>query len=429
MNRIANREAGFDRARSSRKAAAGLLWLTFCFLAACKKPAEPAGFWHGFVKNPSGEQVAFTLDVKRDNEQFTGSLINGEERIVSTGGALAGDRLTLRFDFYDGELQATINGDELAGAFTRQWQKQILRRELSAKRAPAPASRLAVSGPQPLTGEWVMKVGDAPNQRHWRAAFTQLGNQVEGTIIPVTGDWGRMAGTFENGELKLNRFDGINSRIFRAKLNASGQLEGIVDLGLRDPVRKVVAERLDANNKASVASLPDPNTYTRMNNPAEPFRFSFPDLDGKTVNWNDERFKGKAVLVTVTGSWCPNCHDEAPVLDEFYRRYKVQGLEVVALAFEYTGETARDLEQLKIFAKRHGVTYPMLLAGTTEEGDARAKMPQLVNFGAFPTTIYIGRDGLVKHIHAGFEGKATGERFTNLKAGMEARIKELLENG
>jgi len=72
------------------------------------------------------------------------------------------------------------------------------------------------------------------------------------------------------------------------------------------------------------------------------------------------------------------------------------------------------------------VKYPLLLAGSTEE--AREKLPQLVNFGAYPTTLYIGRDGLVKHIHAGFEGKATGERFTHLKAEMEARVKGLLSS-
>jgi hypothetical protein len=110
-----------------------------------------------------------------------------------------------------------------------------------------------------------------------------------------------------------------------------------------------------------------------------------------------------------------------------YDRYKAQGLEPVALAFEYTGETARDLEQVKIFAKRYGLTYPVLLAGSTEEGQIQKKLPQLVNFGAYPTTIYIGRDGLVKRIHAGFEGKATGERFTKLKSDTEELIKELLD--
>jgi len=173
-----------------------------------------------------------------------------------------------------------------------------------------------------------------------------------------------------------------------------------------------------------VASLPDPMNYTRMANAGEPFRFSFPDLNGQLVAWNDARFKNKVVVVSITGSWCPNCHEETPFLQELYARYKEQGLEAVALAFEYTGQVTRDLEQVKIFAKRHGVQYPMLLAGSTE--DAQQKLPQLVNFGAYPTSIFIGRDGLVKRVHAGFEGKATGERFTKLKAEIEELVKDLL---
>ena len=96
------------------------------------------------------------------------------------------------------------------------------------------------------------------------------------------------------------------------------------------------------------------------------------------------------------------------------------------MAFEYSGDAARDLEQLKIFVKRLGLKYPALLAGSTEEGQIQQKLPQLVGFGAYPTTIFIGRDGLVKRIHAGFEGRATGERYTKLKVELETLIKELL---
>ncbi|HEU0183811.1 MAG TPA: TlpA disulfide reductase family protein, partial [Blastocatellia bacterium] len=128
--------------------------------------------------------------------------------------------------------------------------------------------------------------------------------------------------------------------------------------------------------------------------------------------------------VTITGSWCPNCYDEGPVLQEFYERYRERGLEVVSLAFEYTGDAARDTRQVKAFAKHLGVKYPVLYAGGIE--DAEKKLSQLDNFGAYPTTLYVGRDGLVKHIHAGFEGKATGERFTRLKSEMESLIEELL---
>jgi thiol-disulfide isomerase/thioredoxin len=140
--------------------------------------------------------------------------------------------------------------------------------------------------------------------------------------------------------------------------------------------------------------------------------------------WNDARFKGKPVVVSITGSWCPNCHEETPYLQTLYEKYKAQGLEVVALAFEYTGEKDRDMEQVKIFGKRHGVQYAMLWAGATDE--ANAKLDQLINFGAYPTTVYIGRDGLVKHIHTGFEGSATGARFNALKAEVETQIQELL---
>ncbi|MGH9851555.1 MAG: TlpA disulfide reductase family protein, partial [Blastocatellia bacterium] len=305
--------------------------------SACRKNADPVGVWRGFVKNNSGEEVAFTVEVKREGDKIIGSLVNGDERTTSTSGSFDGKTLKLRYDFYDGELTATIDGDELRGEFTRQRRRGILKRELSARRGETNLNSSTSSGTSgaDISGEWVMRVGEAPKQSFWRAAFKQQGSQARGTIIPVSGDWGEITGTFENNQLTLNRFDGINSRIFKATLTSQGTLEGFVDLGGSDPKRTVVAERLTAGNRQIVAVLPDPNNYTRMSNPAEPFRFSFPDLEGRLVSSSDERFKNKVVIVTIGGSWCPNCHDEAPVLQEFYDRYRAQGLEIVSLAFEY----------------------------------------------------------------------------------------------
>jgi thiol-disulfide isomerase/thioredoxin len=397
-------------------------------LSTCKKAADPVGLWRGAIINNSGEEVAFTLEVKREGGAIVGALLNGDDRTVSTSGSFEDDTLKLRYDFYDAELIAVIAGDELGGGFTRQWQKQTLPRKLRAKRVTGSVDAARAASNQvdhDISGEWVIRAGVEPKVSFWRAAFKQQGSEAKGTIIPVSGDWGEMTGSFENNQLTLNRFDGINCRVFKATLTPQGTLEGFVDLGLFDPKRKIVAERLTAENKASVANLPDPANYTRMKNSAEPFRFSFPDPDGKTVSSTDERFKNKVVIVTITGSWCPNCYDEAPVLQEFYDRYRDRGLEVVALSFEYTGEAARDTRQVRAFAKRLGVKYPVLYAGGLE--NVEKALSQLDNFGAYPTAIYIGRDGLVKHIHAGFEGKATGERFTRLKAEMEALIEDLLE--
>lgn len=402
-----------------------LLLLGSLFIGCGQKTSDPVGIWHGTIKNNSGETVAFTLEVKRDGDKFVGELVNGDERIASTNGSFENGKLNLRYDFYDAGLVATIDSDHLQGTFERQWQKQRLKRELHAMRGAG----AKVGGGQistDVTGEWLMKVGEEPKVSYWRAAFRQQGGNVGGTIIPVSGDWGAMTGSFEKGELRLNRFDGINCRIFRAKLTPEGKLEGIADFGLFDPPRKVIAERITESNKQIVANLPDPMNHTRMSNPAEALRFSFPGLDGKTVSNTDELFKNKVVAVSITGSWCPNCHEESPFLQEMFNRYGKEGFQPVALAFEYSGDAARDLEQVKIFAKRHSLKYPVLLAGSTEEGQIQQKLPQLINFGAYPTTIFIGRDGLVKRIHAGFEGRATGERFTRLKSELEELIKELL---
>jgi thiol-disulfide isomerase/thioredoxin len=402
----------------------GLLFASF-WLSGCNgaKSSDPVGLWRGTVKNPSGEVVAFALEIKRTGEQLSADLLNGDERLAASSVSVTGEALKVRYDFYDGTLEARVQGDEMTGKFTRQWQKQILTRELRMQRnAPQPA---ATANAADLTGEWLLKVGVGDKQRLWRAAFQTNGNKASGTINPVTGDWGEMSGTWANGALTLNRFDVINSRVLRLQAQADGTLTGEVDLGLLDPKRPVVAERVSDKNKEIVATLPDPKSYTRMKNPQEPFQFSGVDLNGQPVAWNDARFKDKVVVVSLTGSWCPNCHEETPYLQTLYDKYKQDGLEVVALAFEYTGEKERDTEQVRLFAKRHGVQYPMLWAGSTD--DANQKLPQLENFGAYPTSVFIGRDGLVKHIHAGFEGRATGARFTKLKADIEAMIQLLLK--
>ncbi len=386
-------------------------------LAACRqKAADPVGVWRGFVKNKSGEQVAFTLEVKREGDRVAGSLVNGDERTTSTGGSFDGKTLKLRYDFYDGELTATLEGDQLRGVFERKWRREILRRELRAERSE-PGVKLVAGAAPDISGDWVLRVGEGDKQRIWRAWFRQQGAEVRGTIIPVNGDWGAMFGTFENGQLTLSRFDGINAHLCKANLTADGKLEGLLD-----SERKFIAQRAES---PGAPAPPDPHTYTSLKNLAEPLRFSFPDLDGKMVSSSDERFRNKVVIVSITGSWCPNCYDEAPVLNEFYDRYRAQGLEIVALAFDYTGDATRDIRQVKIFARQNNIKYPMLYAGATDETEK--KLPQLDNFGAYPTTIYIGREGLVKRIHVGFEGKATGERFTRLKAEMESLVRELLD--
>ncbi len=56
----------------------------------------------------------------------------------------------------------------------------------------------------------------------------------------LRGDWGTIDGTFENGQLQLSHFDGINDYLLKARLTEEGRLEGLIN-----SERKMIAERAD----------------------------------------------------------------------------------------------------------------------------------------------------------------------------------------
>jgi len=179
-------------------------------------------------------------------------------------------------------------------------------------------------------------------------------------------------------------------------------------------VADLVARRAEDARRHNLPAPTDPTQQTSMKDPAVPLAFSFPDLAGKTFSNSDPQFHGKVVIVAIGGSWCPNCHDEAPFLVSLYRKYHAKGLEIVGLDFEQ-GDPETDTARLRAFISHYGIPYPMLTAGTTDELNER--IPQGVNLNCWPTSFFIGRDGLVKEIHAGFAGPGN-------TAGHEALVHE-----
>lgn len=132
------------------------------------------------------------------------------------------------------------------------------------------------------------------------------------------------------------------------------------------------------------------------------FTFAFPDAEGAMVTHDDPRFEGKVVLVDIWGAWCPGCHLQQPHLVRWYETYAASGLEIVAIDFEMllpdTGEERA--ERLRRYAKENGIAYTMLDGGYLQ--DAETALNDLRNIGGYPITIFIGRDGVVRAVEAGF---------------------------
>jgi hypothetical protein len=53
-------------------------------------------------------------------------------------------------------------------------------------------------------------------------------------------------------------------------------------------------------------------------------------------------------------------------------------------------------------------------------------LPQLQDLTAFPTTIFVGRDGRVRRVHAGFHGLAAGPQHRQMVRDFEREIEKLL---
>jgi len=174
------------------------------------------------------------------------------------------------------------------------------------------------------------------------------------------------------------------------------------------------------------AKLPDAFTQTQWVDSVSLDDLHYPDTQGKTRSLVDPAFFGKARLIVVFGTWCPNCNDASDYLVELHKRYEDQGLSILGLAFELTGDFDRDARQVKKYAAKHGIEYPILIAGVSDKTQATKAFPLLDRIRSYPTTIFMNGEGKVMAVHTGFTGPATGKAYHDLRAKFESIIESML---
>jgi thiol-disulfide isomerase/thioredoxin len=270
-----------------------------------------------------------------------------------------------------------------------------------------------------LVGQDQSPAKDPRTALSWRLFLRQSGSDVTGSILRVDGDTGTLSGRWQGESLVLSHFAGERPVLFEATLRPDGTL----DILLNKQNRYLAARVSDAQAKG-ISEPANPSEYTRVKNPEEPFHFRFPDINGRIVSDADAQFKNKVVILAIGGTWCPNCRDEAPFLVELHRKFHERGLEIVGLNFEASGNLEADRPRIESFIREFAVPYPILYAGAI--GDVPEKLPQIENFGAYPTTIYLGRDGRVASIHAGYASTATGKAHDALQQEVIALVERLV---
>jgi thiol-disulfide isomerase/thioredoxin len=364
----------------------------------------------------AGGDLPFGLRIEQSGDGWRGELCNGRSCNPFSSVRVAGDSVILELADYAATIRARLTPDSLTGAYHNVGNRGPRTIPFRAGRGRWPVT----PAPERLLGRWdaiyFSDFGDSPRVFELRNGSAGL----EGTIISNTGDYGHFAGQVRGDSFALAHFDGSFVYLLTGALHGDS-LRGVFHAGLRSQTPWI------AVRSTGKGHLKAPTEVTRADT-TQPFHFAFRDLDGRLVTERDPRFRGKVVMVDVFGTWCPTCHDAAPDLVRLYRKYHTRGLEIVGLAYEVSGDTAVDARLVRRYRDKFAIPFPLLLAGINDTEAAAATLPQLQGFTSFPTTIFLGRDGRVRLVHAGYLGPATGAQHDKQIEAFEREVERLLDD-
>ncbi len=379
------------------------------------------GIWRAAIEI-QGQELPFNFDVERDSAgAYRIHLMNAQERLLLDEVRVDGDSFNITLHIFDATIAGTIEGDSMRGEFIKNYEKdyripfraqwgQGFRFEKGDPAVPIPD----------FNGKYQVTFFNDVDTTEAVGVFNQQGDSVTGTFLTPTGDYRYLQGNVSNGMLRLSTFDGNHSYLFSATKSGKGTLSGEYYSG-KTWKQQWLATRTDD------PKLPPSESLTFLQKGDGRLSFSFPDLNGNPVSLSDERFHNKVVILQLTGSWCPNCMDETRFLADWYRANRHRPVEILALAFERKADFDYARGRVLKMKEKLDVPYDYVIAGTSDKAAASLSLPQLNAVVAFPTTIFVGRDGMVKKIHTGFAGPGTGEYHERFKEEFNRVINELLK--
>ena len=388
---------------------------------ADKTPVLQSGYWQASITLPGGD-IETGIEISKDGELYQASLVNGQERVRINDVSFSGGELLLRFPAFNNEIRATLADGKLQGDLTivrRFGETQVM--PFSAMPGNERSQEGSAAPNHDMSGRWQVRFHtpdgtDTPSI----GEFAQRGSRLFGTFLNPNGDHRFLAGHVRGNSFKLSTFDGAHAFIFSGEISETGDIRN-ADFWSATSWH----QNWSAVRNAEV-KLPDSFQRTFLKPGYDRFDFEFPDPDGVTVSLTDEKYDGKVVLVTIVGTWCPNCNDEARFMAPLHKEYRAQGLEVVALMFEHFEEHEIAAQQVRRFREKFDIEYDTLIAGISDKAEAAKAVPALSAVLAFPTTIFIDRGGRVRQIHTGFSGPGTGEHYERLQQEFRHLVTTLL---
>ncbi len=411
-----------------------------CFVMDGSYTKLPPGKWRAALKltpefissNPKGKplpdkvdmkfadvneyELPFNFDVIYDNDtSFHLEIINGDERIMVPASNIqfgrskkrSQDTIRINFPMYESYISGAFAGNTIEG----QWV--VTTRENYSIPFVAKHGddwRFTTLHKQPkldLGGKWACTFGlesfPEPEETYPAIAeFKQEGNRLTGTFLTETGDYRFLEGTVQDDKFYLSCFDGSHAFLFKGKILPDNTLTGAFYSGKH--YRTTWSGKRDPDFK-----LANADSLTFLKPGFEKIAFSFQNPDGKTISLDNPEYKGKAKIIQILGTWCPNCRDETEFLVSFLKEQDPQNLAVIALAFEKHADKAKADRGIRTYKELFKMPYEVVYAGTNKKAEAAKSLPMLNEVIAYPTMLFLDKNDRVVKIHTGFSGPATSE--------------------
>lgn len=356
-----------------------------------------------------------------ENGEMQIDIINGDERIAVPEiyfgkNAKLQDTVMLDFPIMDSHIKAIYKENIMEGYWTVRNKPNY---HVPFVAHHGRGHRFTTNGIKPamdVSGKWKTTFGVETDGAYPAIGeFDANGNDLQGTFLTETGDYRYLAGEVQGDDLMMSCFDGSHAFLFTAKIQENQALTGKFYSGNHYQTNWVAQK--DEN-----ASLP--NAYDLTKATKDKVEIALPNVNGDIVTLDDAKYKGKPKLVTIMGTWCPNCLDESRFLKEYFKNNPDKEVPIIAVAFERYKDKTEAIDMLKKYKERLDVPYDMLYGGYYSKSIATEVIGSVDKIISYPTLLFVNPDNTISSIYTGFSGPATSE-FANFKQTFETELDKI----
>jgi peroxiredoxin len=395
--------------------------LLFSFISVTITLYSQQGWWSAKLHRADGNNIVFHFEWKTEKGKPVWYIYNATEKIKVDNITKQGDSFFVQMPVFESQFRISYSNKKINGFWVKggSVRTQVIpfSAEPGNKRFSATAGAV-----KNITGRWAVLFANNKTNELSVGEFKQAGNKLTGTFLNATGDYRYLEGIVAKDSLFLSGFDGGHAFLFTAKIEDKKKISGgtyFSGASYKEGWSAI---------KDATAKVPQESVAMYVKPGEESLHFTFKDLDGKQVSIQDERFKNKVVVVQLMGSWCPNCMDETAFLSEYYNKNRQRGIEIIALAYEYSTNWERSVKSLRKFQDRYKVQYTVLNTEVTVNDSLRSEktLPELTAIKFFPSSVILDKKGKVRKLDTGFNGPATGVHYDAYKKEFEETIDQLL---